>query len=85
MVLGKPNENDVQKVLGTFWHPKDDQFSFAVKSVPSNEETCTSSKMTKRIILGKLSGIFDPVGAGVATLVKADWNARALATRPKLG
>ena len=27
--------------------------------------------MTKLIILGKLSGIFDPVGAGVATLVKA--------------
>ena len=71
VVLGKPNENDVQKVLGTVWHPNDDQFSFAVKSVPSNEETCASSKMTKRIILGKLSGIFDPVGAGVATLVKA--------------
>ena len=71
VVLGKPNENDVQKVLGTVWHPNDDQFSFAVKSVLSNEETCTSSKMTKRIILGKLSGIFDPVGAGVATLVKA--------------
>ena len=65
VVLGKPNENDVQKVLGTVWHPKDDQFSFAVKSVPSNEETYTSSKMTKRIILG------DPVDAGVATLVKA--------------
>ena len=71
VVLGKPKENDVQKVLGTVWHPKDDQFWFAVKSVPSNEETCTSTKMTKRIILGKLSGIFDPVGAGVATLVKA--------------
>ena len=65
MVLGKPKENDVQKVLGTVWHQKDDQFSFAVKSVPSNEETCTSSKMTKRIILGKLSC------AGVATSVKA--------------
>ena len=65
VVLGKPKENDVQKVLGTVWHPKDDQFSFAVKSVPSNEETCTSSKMTKRIIFGKLSC------AGVATSVKA--------------
>ena len=38
------------------------------------EATPTStkpSKMTKRIILSKLAGIFYPIGAGAATLVKA--------------
>ncbi len=28
-------------------------------------------KLTKRIILSKLSDIFDPIGAGAATLIKA--------------
>ena len=68
----------MKKVLGTVWHPKQDQFSFAVKieypNELSNEGTPTStkpSKMTKRIILSKLAGIFYLIGAGAATLVKA--------------
>ena len=78
VVLGANEESNMQKVLGTVWHPKQDQFSFAVKieypNELSNETTPTStkpSKMTKRIILSKLAGIFDPIGAGAATLVKA--------------
>ena len=78
VVLGANEESNMQKVLGTIWHPKQDQFSFAVKiEYPyelSNEATSTStkpSKMTKRIILRKLAGIFYPIGAGAATLVKA--------------
>jgi hypothetical protein len=78
VVLGANEESNVQKVLGTVWHPKQDQFSFAVKieypNALSNEATPTStkpSKMTKRIILSKLAGIFDPIGAGAVTLVKA--------------
>ena len=75
--LGGSEETNVQKVLGTAWHPKSDQFSFAVKIQDQNllsSETSvhsTTTKMTKRSILSKLSGIFDPIGAGAATLVKA--------------
>ena len=31
VVLGGSEETNVQKVLGTVWHPKSNQFSFAVK------------------------------------------------------
>jgi hypothetical protein len=31
VVLGANKETNVQKVLGTVWHPKQDQFSFVVK------------------------------------------------------
>ena len=67
VVLGANKETNVQKVLGTVWHPKQDQFSFAVKieypNALSNEATPTTtkpSKRTKRIILSKLAGIFEP-------------------------
>ncbi|XP_028405249.1 uncharacterized protein LOC114527754 [Dendronephthya gigantea] len=80
VILGTNEENNVQKVLGTVWHPQEDQFSFAVKTndpvieTPPNGTKSTSAtptKMTKRVILSKLAGIFDPIGAGAATLVKA--------------
>ena len=78
VMLGVNEETNVQKVLGTVWHPKQDQFSFAVKieypNALSNEATPESArpfKITKRIILSKLAGIFDPIGAEAATLVKA--------------
>ncbi len=77
VVLGENEESNVQKVLGTVWNPNEDQFSFAVKiEIPEaspNEKSMSRipCKLTKRIILSKLSGIFDPIGAGAATLNKA--------------
>ena len=73
--LGGSEETNVQKVLGTLWQPKSDQFSFAVKIQDKNllsSETSvhsTLTKMTKRGIQSKLSGIFDPIGAGVAYIL----------------
>ena len=75
VVLG--GETETEKVLGTVWLPKDDKFSFKIKinfankSQPSNDTMSTPLKLTKRTILSKLAGIFDPIGAGAAVLVKS--------------
>jgi hypothetical protein len=69
VVLGQDPLNDTQKVLGTVWNPQQDKFSFKVKlghtDVLESDETLCSTvpgKLTKRIILSKISGIFDPIG-----------------------
>ena len=81
VVLGQDHESDAQKVLGTVWHPQEDKLSFKVKV-----EKIDEANLTKRTILSKLSGIFDPIGGGVAVFNKAkNSNARAVATRPELG
>ena len=93
VVLGANEESKVQKVLGTVWHPKQDQFSFAVKieypNALSNEATPTStksSKMTKRIILSKLAGIFLSHRSRNSHFGESeDRYTRALAARSKLG
>ncbi len=66
VVLGQNSANDTQKVLGTVWHPQEDKFSFKV-----NLGDTEGTKLTKRMILSKLSGIFDPIGGGVAVLIKS--------------
>lgn len=78
VVLGEDQDNNMQKVLGTVWHPKEDQFSFKVKvdfanTAPNNDKPipATPTKLKKRLILSKLSGIFDPIGAGAVVLIKA--------------
>ena len=70
---GANEETNVQKVLGTVWHPKEDQFFFTVdidQPKATHNKTKSSSaiptKMTKRNILSKLSGIFEPIGAAAA-------------------
>jgi hypothetical protein len=66
VVLGRDPVEETQKVLGTVWHPQEDKFSFKV-----NLEDTDGTKLTKRMILSKLSGIFDPIGGGVAVLIKS--------------
>ena len=66
-------ETHTEKVLGTVWLPKEDKFSFKI-SVEStsmkDNATAGPMKLTKRQILSKLAGIFDPIGAGPAVLIK---------------
>ena len=75
VVLG--GEAQTEKVLGTVWLPTEDKFSFRIKinfastSPPSNDPLFTPLKLTKRIILSKLAGVFDPIGAGAAVLIKS--------------
>ena len=63
VVLGPDLENNTQKILGTVWHPQKDTFSFKVKLGDTDG--------AKRIILSKLSEIFDPIGGGVAVPIKS--------------
>ena len=66
-----------QKVLETVWNPHEDTFSFKVKlddagldakkTFPISQPT----KLTKRIILSKLAGIYDPTGCGADIQIKA--------------
>ena len=71
IVLG--GETHTEKVLGTVWLPKEDKFSFKIRiesdSLKDNA-TAGPMKLTKRQILSKLAGIFDPIGAGAAVLIK---------------
>lgn len=62
-------ETHAEKVLGTVWLPKEDTFSFKIK-IESAGVNDKSTKLTKRQILSKLAGIFHPVGAGAAVLIK---------------
>lgn len=77
VILRENQETSTQKALGTVWHHKADQFSFKVKaeftktSPHDKHVLATPTKLTKRLILSKLSGIFDPIGAGAAVLIKA--------------
>ena len=71
VILG--GESHSEKVLGTVWLPKTDQLSLKVKMELTNlkdSSTYIPVKLTKRRILSKLAGIFDPIGAGAAVLVK---------------
>ena len=71
VVLG--GENHAEKVLGTVWLPKEDKFSFKIKIDLASERdpaVFVPMRLTKRQILSKLAGIFDPIGAGAAVLIK---------------
>ena len=75
VVLG--GQSHVEKGLGTVRLPEKDTFTFKIKielvkeTVPLGDPyVFIPIKLTKRLILGKLAGIFDPVGAGAAVLVK---------------
>ena len=70
-------ESLVEKVLGTVWLPQEDMFTFTIKlelakeNLPSGDPgTFIPLKLKKRLILSKLEGVFDPMGAGAAVLVK---------------
>ena len=80
---GEPNEvvlggqSHVEKVLGTVWLPEKDTFTFKIKIELAKETAPLGDpglfipvKLTKRLILSKLAGVFDPVGAGAAVLIK---------------
>lgn len=62
-------EEESEKVLGVVWNPKEDKFSYKVNSEATSVKDVTG--LTKRKILSKVAGIFDPIGAGAAILVKA--------------
>ena len=67
----------MEKDLGLVWLPEKDTFTFKIK-IELTKETAPMGdpgvfipvKLTKRLILSKLAGIFDPVGAGAAVLIK---------------
>ena len=87
VVLG--GENHTEKVLGTVWLPKEDKFSFKIKidlASAKDPSVYFPVRLTKRQILSKLAGIFDPIGAGAAVLIKPkNRHARALAAWSQLG
>ena len=70
-------EAQTEKVLGTVWLPTEDKFSFRIKinfvstPPPSNDPLFIPLKLTKRMILSKLAGVFDPIGAGAPVLIKS--------------
>ena len=71
VVLG--GESHTEEVLGTVWLPKEDKFSFKIKIDLASEKDSAvfvPIRLTKRQILSKLAGIFDPIGAGAAVLIK---------------
>ena len=72
VVLG--GQSHVEQVLGTVWLSEKDTFlrSRLAKETASlgDHGVFIPVKLTKRQILSKLAGIFDPVGAGAATLIK---------------
>ena len=70
-------KSQVEKVLGAVWLPQEDMFTFKIKLELAKENlplgdpgTFILLKMTKRLILSKLAGVFDPMGTGAAVLVK---------------
>ena len=70
-------ESQVEKVLGAVWLPREDMFTFKIKLELAKENlplgdpgTFILLKMTKRLLLNKLAGVFDPMGTGAAVLVK---------------
>ena len=70
-------KSQVEKVLGAMWLPQEDMFTFKIKLELAKENlplgdpgTFILLKMTKRLILSKLAGVFDPMGTGAAVLVK---------------
>lgn len=66
----------LKNVLGTVWLSEKDTFTFKIKielakeTMPLGNPDFIPVKLTKRLILSKLAGIFDPVGAGAAVLIK---------------
>ena len=67
------DETHTEKVLGTVWLPKEDKFSFQIRiESASMKDNATTGpmKLTKRQILSKLAGIFYPIGAGAAVLIR---------------
>ena len=73
VILG--GESHSEKVLRTVWLPKTNQLSLKVKLELTNvkdSSTYIPVKLTKRRILSKLAGIFDPIGADAAVLVKPE-------------
>ncbi len=90
IVLG--NKGDAEKVLGTVWHPEEDEFSFNVKdhfsqesSHPSDVDLPQPVKLTKRLILSRLAGIFDPIGVAAAVIVKSKIAMQELAACDRMG
>ena len=66
-------ETHGEKVLGTVCLPKEGKFSFKIKiesASVNDQSTVIPVKLMKRQILSKLAGIFDPIGAGAAVLIK---------------
>ena len=81
-----PDEEESHRVLGMNWNPSTDTFFFKVKinfpqkvkvvrkGVESHESEVTGNiprNLTKRQILSKINGFFDPMGIGTAFTVKA--------------
>ena len=67
-------ESHTEKVLGTAWLPQEDKFSFKINielASLKDPSTFVPVKLTKRRILSRVAGIFYPIGAGAAVLVKA--------------
>ena len=75
VVLG--SEAETERVLGTVWHPEQDMLTFKIKMVMDPDATQYHNspkmviplKLTKRILLSKLVGIFDPIGAATTVLI----------------
>ncbi|XP_046566481.1 uncharacterized protein LOC124275051 [Haliotis rubra] len=67
---GKLNETDISldgeevKTLGLGWNPVMDTMSFVVRDV-------STEKYTKRIVLSKMSMLYDPLGLAAAVTIKA--------------
>jgi hypothetical protein len=65
-------EDLVERVLGLFWRPEQDDFTFKMKYLKAKEETITGERVpTKREVLSLVMSLFDPIGFLAILTVKA--------------
>jgi hypothetical protein len=59
------------KILGVAWNNETDSLSFKVKADVLNTASGQETKLTKRIILGCIARIYDPIGIAAAFIIRA--------------
>ena len=64
-------EEESEKVLGVIRNPKENKFSYKVNNDTTFSNAPKPECLTKRKILSRIAGIFDPIGSGAPILIKA--------------
>ncbi|OXA45362.1 Gag-Pol polyprotein [Folsomia candida] len=65
-------EDQIERVLGLFWMPEEDNFTFCLKYLKVSEEVMKGRRIpTKREILSLVMSVFDPLGFLSTLTIKA--------------
>ncbi|XP_035712907.1 uncharacterized protein LOC110856404 [Folsomia candida] len=65
-------DNVIERVLGLFWRPESDVFTFSLNFVKAREEILSGKKVpTKREMLSLVMSIYDPLGFLAVLTIKA--------------